>query len=461
MKKGTTAVNVQWESDGSVSDVAIENLEHIEQIPFNNNKFSGLTLYLFYQVARLTEITNELNFPLYDFTSDEEKLLDEERRTSYDPCRSSLDPQLLTNQFSGMNRQASPRTIDSLSDEIVTTILVEGKRISVEKIVGTQSETTLLESNKFGYKLENNKLKQLKKKLLNLEGNFLKIAFLQFAALKTLGIFLTSNLLTELLLAETTSHDTLKKIMLALVDKSINKCKLHSIVTFAEFERAESIMHLNFVKAAIYERLTRSMASSEDSEAGQLDEARKPPAPRSKQHNNDVLPASRSRQHNNDVLPTLRDVFSESDNEECTLRKPFSPIVGYLQEMGFSVSHILTAMRETRNSGENVHLANSLAIWMLEHPPVDSPEEDTPQTSSRQSSRNLQDNFEWVEISRDELRSRNTTAESAEFIDFETITTNRASRRWREHDLQDEEESGESLSTFDLQSNTGFVNVCI
>lgn len=46
LKKGITTVSVQWESDGSVADVPIANLEYIEAPPFNNSKFNGKIIYL-------------------------------------------------------------------------------------------------------------------------------------------------------------------------------------------------------------------------------------------------------------------------------------------------------------------------------------------------------------------------------------------------------------------------------
>ncbi|XP_044259648.1 probable E3 ubiquitin-protein ligase HERC1 isoform X3 [Tribolium madens] len=345
LKKGITTVNVQWESDGSISDVSMSNLEHIETAPFNNNKFSGLTPSLLYQVARLTGITNELVSPEYNLTRTEEDLLCEDRHCRSDPLRSCSDPQI-HNQYTFLDAIAGPRTIDSLTDEIVSTILVESKRLSVEKIVGTQSEVNISNTTKTPEKKTINlEIKKLEKKLLDLEANCLQIAFLQFAAMKTLGIFLTSSLFAELFLVndpvKSTSGDenTLKQIMLVLVEKSIEQCKLRSVVTCAEFERAQSILHLSFIKSASVENSPQRGASCDEvgpsyAEAG---------------------PSRRTSQ-------TLLEPSPQPEDQQPS-------IVSHLLEMGFPLPHITAAMRATQSSGEfNAQTANMLAIWMLEHP---------------------------------------------------------------------------------------------
>lgn len=52
---------------------------------------------------------------------------------------------------------------------------------------------------------------------------------------------------------------------------------------------------------------------------------------------------------------------------------PPSPLYAPLMEMGFSLGHIMQAMRATGVSGEaSAHVVNTLATWMVEHPVPDS-----------------------------------------------------------------------------------------
>lgn len=83
LKKGITTVNVQWDSDGGVSDVTISNLEFVEPPPFSINKFIGLTPHVLLQIARLSGITNEIAMPNFDLTEDEQMLLQPNRGQKY------------------------------------------------------------------------------------------------------------------------------------------------------------------------------------------------------------------------------------------------------------------------------------------------------------------------------------------------------------------------------------------
>ncbi|KAJ3666590.1 hypothetical protein Zmor_002027 [Zophobas morio] len=414
LKKGITTVNVQWESDGSVADVAISNLEYLETPPFNNNKFSGLTPGLLLQVARLTGVTDELPFPACNLTRQEEDLLTEENHSrKSDNLRSNSDSFIHT-QYSSTNRQQGPRTIDSLTDEMVTTILGEGKRISVEKIVGTQSEANLSEVNDKNSQAKNSEIKLLEKKLLELESNCLQIAFLQFAALKALGIFLTSNLFAELFLIDNHVKDfsrdekTLKQIMLALVEKSIQQCKLRNVITAAEFERVESVLHLNFVKATASDNVAKIASSEEicEATAAAIPEestsqgaaaASKPLLAFNRSSPSSVVlqklaaypkqasTSTRTVQCDGSAHIFGSELLPYIDPDEAANRRPYPPIATHLLEMGFRLPHIMTAIRETKCTGEfNAQTVNMLAVWMLEHPYTEpSSEENSAGQSSR------------------------------------------------------------------------------
>lgn len=69
-----------------------------------------------------------------------------------------------------------------------------------------------------------------------------------------------------------------------------------------------------------------------------------------------------------------RNSGTESFASGCTPQRPnLPPIASHLLEMGFTLPHILKAIRETNNSGEfNAQKVNKLAVWMLEHPDMET-----------------------------------------------------------------------------------------
>lgn len=250
LKKGITTVNVQWESDGGVSDVAISNLEFVKPTPFTISKFTGLTPSLLLQITRLSGITYEISFPNYQLTDEEELLLNPKNcKLPSDTARCNSDPQI-HNQNSNEDR---PRTMEALTNDMISSIMGEVKRISTEKITASQSDSKLKEEMLYKDTDKNLETKMLEEKLLNLEGEHLKLAFLQFAALKVLGIFITSSSFTELTIMNDTKQkqedmDSIKEIMQAIVNKSIEQCKLSTIVTVADLERAQTVLHLSYTK---------------------------------------------------------------------------------------------------------------------------------------------------------------------------------------------------------------------
>lgn len=258
LKKGITTVNIQWENDGSVSDVALSNLEFVDPIPFDCAKFNAITPKILLQIARLSGITNETSFPTYELTDDEEMLLN--LHTSKNEKSGSFDSKgVHCNSDSQLPNQCliheRPKTMESLTNEMVSSIMGEVKRLSTEKIVASQSESAIKETKEIREKHELSTLetKILRKKLLTVEGECLQLAFLQFAALKVLGVFLISTPLTQLLLAndkklKTEDIDCIREVMHAVVDKSIAQCKLKKIISIAELERAETVLHLSYIK---------------------------------------------------------------------------------------------------------------------------------------------------------------------------------------------------------------------
>lgn len=243
-------MNVQWEHDQAVSDVAISNLEFIEPEAFNVAKFSGLNTDLLLQLARLSGITDEISFPLYEFSDEEETILNAEskRRASgnEEMVHSNSDSQV--NVKPPQDKRVS-RTVETLTNEIVTNILDE-----VTKIASSQSETILREQNSDVVKNldSNTETLELQRKYAAVEEKFMKLAFLQFSALKTLGCFVMTSQFTELFLVndQKTPQETdcLREIMYSLVDKGIDQCKLENIITVADAERVMSILHMNHAK---------------------------------------------------------------------------------------------------------------------------------------------------------------------------------------------------------------------
>lgn len=243
-----TTVNVQWEHDQGVSDVAISNLEFIEPETFNVARFSGLNTDLLLQLARLSGITNEISFPVFEFSDEEENILNAESKSGNEEMMdSNSDSQV--NVKPPQDKRVS-RTVETLTNEIVTNILDE-----VTKITSSQSEQVSREdqnSDVVKNLNSNTETLVLQRKFASIEEKFMKLAFLQFSALKTLGCFIMTSQFTELFLVNDRKTpqetDCLREIMYSLVDKGIDQCKLKNIITVADAERAMSILHMNHVK---------------------------------------------------------------------------------------------------------------------------------------------------------------------------------------------------------------------
>lgn len=273
IKKGVTSVKVQSEVDGEISDVSVTLLEHIEPVPFSSYRLTGLCAQTLMQIARLSGIVQEIDFPECKLTATEQQLLKSEshiskrRHSSYtsETWRSSSDSQVGTHT----ENRPGVRTMESLTNEIVSSIMGEAKRLSTEKIVQTQSESTMKEADDC-INAQDNKLeiRILQTKLLNIEIQCLKLAFVQFASLKTLCSLLTSSKYSEIFLVSSNYkpsssdlndelYECIKNIMSFLVDNSARQCKLKHIVSVAELERAQTVFHSNYLKCRSEEGLDK------------------------------------------------------------------------------------------------------------------------------------------------------------------------------------------------------------
>lgn len=253
LKKGITTVNVQWEHDGVVSDVSISNLEYIEPNPFSTEKMFGLNSNILLQLSRLSGITKEISFPKFELTDGEKELLNKKsKRSFYSDASSNSETQMQKQMTSEL-----PRSVETLTNEMVSSIMGEVRRISTEKFIGSHSDSNTSSAIENQKKIEDRYMetKLLEKKMLDLECEHLKLTFLQFAALKVLGIFVTSPLFKEQAflnkLGKQEDRESLKIIMQAIVSKSIEQCKLRNIITLSDIERAQTILHYSYAKSLI------------------------------------------------------------------------------------------------------------------------------------------------------------------------------------------------------------------
>lgn len=248
LKKGITTVNVHWEQDGGVSNVSIYNIEYIEPNPFSTELFLGLSSNILLQIARLSGITNEITFPVFELTVEEKRLLNDRNKksSSMSLCSESrLQPQ---------KQSELPRSVETLTNEMVSDIMgVVRSKIKTETITESLSDSNVNFCNENQKKMAEKcfQAKLLEKKMLNLENEHLKLAFLQFGALKALGLFVTSPIFREQYFTNTkelgVSH-SVKTIMLAIISRSIDQCKLRNVISLAEIERAQTVLHLSYTK---------------------------------------------------------------------------------------------------------------------------------------------------------------------------------------------------------------------
>lgn len=259
-------------------------------MPFYTSKLTGVSSEIFRLITRLSGLTGEIQFPQCDLTYKEQEILnpgerrlsDSKRRHSWYSCdtwRTNSEPQVPPET----TKQTAARTMESLTNEMVSDILGEvTNRLTGEKNNHAQSESQLSDVDD-NCEEDKNKMvaKVLQSKLLNCELISLRLAFLQFSALKALNSLLTASKYTELLLipeslasevnlnlkcdalsdkealdsSEENVKDALKFLMKCVVNKSVESCKLKSVVNLAELERAENILHLMYSKSKSEEGL--------------------------------------------------------------------------------------------------------------------------------------------------------------------------------------------------------------
>lgn len=269
LKKGITTAKVQWESSGETTDVSLVQLEHVESPSFCVEKLSEIGSDVLKYIARLSGITNEIKMPQYYLNADEEKLLlpdnlfKDRKPPAFHNCSTecTTDPQICP-------KRVLAKTVESLSNEMVSNIMGEVIKMTSENTNNQSTEVDLNEPDEEKRKQREMK-RQLMVKLLNIENQCLRLAFLQCTALKVLKLFLTTNEYSQHFLfpsvyeKEETAEkcDVIKWIMSHVVSKSIQQLKLKNIISIAEIERSESILQLNYVKCKSEEYLNKVLNS--------------------------------------------------------------------------------------------------------------------------------------------------------------------------------------------------------
>ncbi|XP_068081364.1 probable E3 ubiquitin-protein ligase HERC1 [Anabrus simplex] len=419
LKQGLASVKVQWDDmEASVSDALLSTLEPCEPLAFNPNQLSGISPDIFLQIARLSGLTGELHFP---------------------PCELTLaEMELVSSQPPPQRRHSSTpsvaRTVESLSNEMVSSIIGEvTRRGSVERLMETKPSEEEVTKDTIAARAANGKL-------LECEVVCLRLAFLQLAALKTLATLLSRGQYAELLLIphaslsspvskeeepnealkeeacmqeEQSLRRTLTRIMRYLVQRSVEPCRLRSLVSISELERVQTVLHSKYTKAKAEEGLhisetetkIRSLTSSREVCQTPQDNAQDGGGPRAPHNAVTTRPNSLSRIVRSisplrppRSLPLAMALcsFSEFTSPQLgspslsnkptpqsapllrahRLRSPSPPpppIAAPLMEMGFSLKHVQKAINATGSNGEmSAHTINRLATWMIDHPCIDS-----------------------------------------------------------------------------------------
>ncbi|CAG9773088.1 unnamed protein product [Ceutorhynchus assimilis] len=395
LKKGITTISMQWEHDLSVSDASKWVLEFVEPEPFNTNKFVGLTSNILLQLARLSGITNEVSFPVYNITEEEERLL------NFNLPKSSTSTNEETTKPHSVSSDSrlvqKPRTVETLTNELVSNILEEVTKIKFQSdsaiVRGEQNDDVIKKQQD-----DSAEYLALQHKFAAIEEKYLKLAFLQFSALKTLGTFVTTSQFTELFLLNDKKSceetDCLREIMYSIVDKSIDQCKLKNIITVAETERAMAILHMNHIKNKGKEdpdipkennepqpEFVVPSNFNEPSTSREMPLTRSPrlvrrrvlPTPPSSLTVQGSSPYFFNRTVSLGSSPTTPSIFTSSSEDTVFSSRssspPPPPMAVPLLEMGFSLRHILKALFETKSSGEiSARSISMLATWMCEHP---------------------------------------------------------------------------------------------
>ncbi|KAK5649906.1 hypothetical protein RI129_000935 [Pyrocoelia pectoralis] len=416
VNRGVTAVKVQWIPGNEVSDVSATLLMQLESEPFDCSKLTDIPTDILRSISRLSGIIDEIKLPTIQLTPAEENLLKPENlhmehfESWRDDWQPNSDPQVPSNNN-------VVKTVESITNDIVSKIMCEVKKVSAERITtqkATTVNTTYEDAQKQAFLQD---AKQLKIKLLNIEGMCLRMSILQFSSLKVLNVLLTSGKYLDALLAniqfnkgDSVTSDakdknkdvcsSIKEIMCSLVNKGTSQCKLKNIAHTMEFERAESVLHYNYIKCCPenendHELLTQcdtsSMECFSSTSSKRLNVPSNSACTSSGVSNPQVpiifsrplinfydhspsRPARRGRGRGRGRVYSGHLSYAEWFDPHVDQHSPplHPPVAAPLLEMGFTLKHILKAVQATRSSGEvSAHNTNMLATWMIDHPYIE------------------------------------------------------------------------------------------
>ncbi|KAF5301595.1 hypothetical protein FQR65_LT08900 [Abscondita terminalis] len=423
LKKGITVVKVQWIPENDFSDISASLLEHVESEPFNCSKLTGLTTDLLKQIGRISGIMEDIKLPEIKLTCAEENLLKPDNTnvksltTWGDTWRSNSDSQI-NNQVSQSNdnKNCLMKTVESITNEIMSNIMCEVTKVNTEKMMSTQSASTITATPENSEReILKREAKQLKLKLLNVEGLWLRMTVMQFSAMKVLNVLLTSGKYLDAFLAnnqfdlkefdkveiengDESLYESIREIMCSLVNNGISHCKLKNIVHMVEFERAHSILHYSYIKSRTQNELERDQGSYKPSYNEYYPTTSHAGTSRRLAVASTGSSASTSSSKNCMIFPKpfinrpiyydpstpeicrrrAQRLFTPEPDEELvgrfrrSLSPPRPPIAQPLLEMGFTLKHVLTAIHATKSSGElSAHTINMLATWMIDHPCIE------------------------------------------------------------------------------------------
>ncbi|KAF5282986.1 hypothetical protein FQA39_LY04857 [Lamprigera yunnana] len=442
IKKGITVVKVQWIPENDISDILPSLLEHIEFEPFNCNNLSRINIDLLHDIANISGIMEELKLPTITLTPAEENLLKPENSNEkaanikVDTWHSNSDSQV--HNHSNDTKSYLMKTVESITNEIMCNIMCEVKKVSTEKITSAQGTSAVnMTEDDLDREALRQDSKQLKLKLLNIEALCLRMSVLQFSAMKVLKVLLTSGKYLDAFLANnqinlnaTNNLDTedigenlysaIKNIMSNLVNKSTLQCKLQNIIHMVEFERAQNVLHYNYLKSRIQNETDKESLIQKDSNCSTTSQPGT-----SNQHN--MATSSNLRQYfvtsksfNNSPRSVQSDIFTSQGsggrrthrfftpepNEELVGQNWHSnsslppPIAAPLLEMGFTLKHILNALQAMKSSGVvSAHTINMLALWMIDHPCIED-ESRSDVTDASSSIRSTDSTMNRLEVSR-------------------------------------------------------------
>ncbi|KAJ9597344.1 hypothetical protein L9F63_011784, partial [Diploptera punctata] len=384
LKQGLASVKVQWDdAEASISDGLLSTLEPCEQLPMNTSKLTNLTPDIFLQIARLSGLTDEFEFPSCDLTTAEMELVNAEP-VAQDMRRrhSSVSTDSWRHESTDVSKVMAARTVESLTNEMVSSIIGENYNIGVEKTRVNQErldskvkrvQNTILNCTKIEVRVANHKL-------LECEVVCLQLSFLQLAALKTFATLVSCGRYAELLLVPNT---VVNKPELGK-DKVYGEEKCTAVQTSLarEFRRIGTCGD----SAALYDAVVgpcsphnSALHAPSPSSLSRLVRRISPLVPPSSLP---LAAALCSFSEFSSPQLTSPSLSNKSTPQSAPLlrvhrlRTPSPPppaIAAPLMEMGFSLKHVQKAMIATGSTGDmSATTINTLATWMIEHPCIDS-----------------------------------------------------------------------------------------